>query len=573
MSVNNVVFRQAITIINKELDKKVVLQTGKIEQRRHQLQPNNQNLDNSDVISPSVEERLRSLLSTPNPGGNPEDETEDELIIPPPRHRTETHNDEKFNVEERLRSLLDVAADDFSDDDDDDGDDFEPKREETFKQLDRIGYVPSHPSERMRNIEQNKGRNDSFTGGRRNRPGAKLPTPPALRRAQQMKNQRNGPESLNTGGSLDRSRKKPLPGQPRPASSAADLYSSKQQRLQPSYHRPTSFQANGQREDSPSKPRSPSHSEFLQQVANKLATEVDNRETTTTASSPSVSPPDTPMLPALSPSSSIATFMIGSSSNSSGISTPTKGFSSRLKGRSHSPRSISGGSTPRKGRRGRGQKGRNSDMENIRNQIQSLESMYSDVLCLLDTGTKDSGKKLKDQDMAVAAAALQKTEEMKAGINSFKKQRAKDIKAVNKRFTRLESHVVTLARSVAHLSSELRSQAAISEDLDEMRKELQQLRAWQEEEVHTRLGGVQQSLQYASNLKRVIKLRRFFGEEPPLLVMFLKKLGYERFAPNFAAEQIGVLELPYLSEERLQGLGIPLGPRLRIVEEATKMLT
>ena len=32
--------------------------------------------------------------------------------------------------------------------------------------------------------------------------------------------------------------------------------------------------------------------------------------------------------------------------------------------------------------------------------------------------------------------------------------------------------------------------------------------------------------------------------------------------------QIGMLELPYLSEDRLEKLGIPLGPRIRILQEA-----
>jgi hypothetical protein len=37
--------------------------------------------------------------------------------------------------------------------------------------------------------------------------------------------------------------------------------------------------------------------------------------------------------------------------------------------------------------------------------------------------------------------------------------------------------------------------------------------------------------------------------------------------PHFKAEEIGTLELSYMSEQRLQNLGIPLGPRLRILEE------
>lgn len=44
----------------------------------------------------------------------------------------------------------------------------------------------------------------------------------------------------------------------------------------------------------------------------------------------------------------------------------------------------------------------------------------------------------------------------------------------------------------------------------------------------------------------------------------------QRFVDNFEAEQVGILEVAYMTEERLQGLGIPLGPRLRIMEEVKK---
>ncbi|GLH12732.1 Uncharacterized protein GBIM_17427, partial [Gryllus bimaculatus] len=71
-----------------------------------------------------------------------------------------------------------------------------------------------------------------------------------------------------------------------------------------------------------------------------------------------------------------------------------------------------------------------------------------------------------------------------------------------------------------------------------------------------------------SNPARVKKLTKFFGDEPPLLRLFLKRLGYEKYAPAFEQERVGMVELPYLSEERLQRLGVPLGPRLRILQEA-----
>lgn len=42
----------------------------------------------------------------------------------------------------------------------------------------------------------------------------------------------------------------------------------------------------------------------------------------------------------------------------------------------------------------------------------------------------------------------------------------------------------------------------------------------------------------------------------------------QKYANLFEAERVGMIELPYLGEERLQKLGVPLGPRLRILQEA-----
>lgn len=49
---------------------------------------------------------------------------------------------------------------------------------------------------------------------------------------------------------------------------------------------------------------------------------------------------------------------------------------------------------------------------------------------------------------------------------------------------------------------------------------------------------------------RVKKLTKFFGDEPPLLRLYLKSLGYEKYASLFEEAKIGMLELPYLSEDR-----------------------
>lgn len=36
----------------------------------------------------------------------------------------------------------------------------------------------------------------------------------------------------------------------------------------------------------------------------------------------------------------------------------------------------------------------------------------------------------------------------------------------------------------------------------------------------------------------------------------------------FEQEKVGMIELPYLTEDILKHMGIPLGPRLRILQEA-----
>lgn len=126
------------------------------------------------------------------------------------------------------------------------------------------------------------------------------------------------------------------------------------------------------------------------------------------------------------------------------------------------------------------------------------------------------------------------------------------LQGINKRFQRLESHVVTLARSVAHLSSEMRSQHLVTQELERLRDELTTLRYANTRRMilklifflkHFSLSRRSQAARsqhsiYKSfknepdapnltNPKRVKKLTKFFGEDPPLMRLFLKKLGYE----------------------------------------------
>lgn len=512
-----------------ELDKRGVLQT-----------PENQPpLVRSTNETISLEDRLRSLLRSPNPGGNNEEETEEELLIPPPPKPSSFHDDD--DVERRLQSLLDVAEEDKSD-----GMPHLPTDFAGFKDLDRIGYVPSHPSQKMRNVQKGRaqGRTNSFTGNAKPARGAKLPQAPQSRR-----------NRLDS----DSSSRSPAPRRKLVTAPAQDGHSTQPQiavSQKPSKETRSGSllsESSGTRkvvkgEGTPPQrfERTSSHADFLKQVADKLA----HKSSTSTpgSGSESATPAETPMLPTLSPASSVATFVFVSSSESSGLSSDDEDYRSR--------RRKSGSGTPGS-RRDRGKSKRSQDLQTIHKQLETLEGMYGEILTSMESGSKDS-KNTKERNS-------QKVGEMRASLEAYKKQRNKDIKAVNKRFGRLESHVVTLARSVAHLSSELRSQASISQDMDDMRRQ-----------VHVQECSVENVDQLdrqntVLQTRRVQKLRSFFGEDPPLLAIFLKKLGYERFADNFEAEEVGILELSYMTEERLQGLGIPLGPRLRIMEEVKKI--
>ncbi|XP_041351726.1 uncharacterized protein LOC121370508 isoform X2 [Gigantopelta aegis] len=175
-------------------------------------------------------------------------------------------------------------------------------------------------------------------------------------------------------------------------------------------------------------------------------------------------------------------------------------------------------------------------------------------------------------------SSLPKGRRFRGDRASYEKGSAKDIKSIQRRFQRLESHVITLARSVAHLSSELRHNNTLVHELDWIKRELRELRLENHHHKKNPFGGEADKateferfrgwIPSLTNPKRVNKLTKFFGQEPPLLQLYLKKLGYERYAKNFENEHIGMIELPYMTEERLESIGIPMGPRLRILQEA-----
>ncbi|XP_072763385.1 uncharacterized protein [Anoplolepis gracilipes] len=222
-----------------------------------------------------------------------------------------------------------------------------------------------------------------------------------------------------------------------------------------------------------------------------------------------------------------------------------------------------------------------TDARTIRKQLEGLENMYSEVLKLLG-GSVKKRRKARGLTSYGSVSSLPTSsvssrpvtrhhDKRRSHVIDDRMKKAKDIKSINKRFQRLESHVVTLARSVAHLSSEMRTQHLMIQEMESIKCEIATLR------TQTSMAMVRSQSQplikdselpALSNPSRVKKLTKFFGAEPPLIRLFLRELGYEKYATAFEKERVGMVELPYLSEERLQKMGVPLGPRLRILQEA-----
>ncbi|CAH1128810.1 unnamed protein product [Ceutorhynchus assimilis] len=227
-----------------------------------------------------------------------------------------------------------------------------------------------------------------------------------------------------------------------------------------------------------------------------------------------------------------------------------------------------------------------ADTKAIRRQLEGLENMYSEVLKFLGVNKRPGANRYQPSDPRIhkkrhgsmsslpssSVSSVRRERRYIRGIPVEDRRRnVREPKTTARRFQRLEAHVVTLARSVAHLSSEMRTQHLVVQEIESVRQEVAALRAQTNMlniRSHSSRPTANVELPSLANPTRVKKLTKFFGDEPPLLRLFLRKLGYEKYANVFETEKIGMVELPYLTEERLQKMGIPLGPRLRIMQEA-----
>ncbi|XP_078672927.1 uncharacterized protein LOC144912053 isoform X2 [Branchiostoma floridae x Branchiostoma belcheri] len=326
------------------------------------------------------------------------------------------------------------------------------------------------------------------------------------------------------------------------------------------------------------------------------------------SNTPPITPPGSP-IPIVRPTRSMSTTVLPSAHVSPITQTDRKKTESGRKGRKGSTRvgrsastlqvgfsmlgkkkgsgknrdSLRGGSREDDSQSEEGESMSLSEAELVRQQLTALEEMYREILRLLGADQTPRGPTTLTRKPTLTK--LKRAGSSLGKPASVGKQRAKDIRSVNRRFARLESHVVTLARSVAHLSSELRTQNALVQEIELLRQELENLKEQQKILQRQQLAQRKPPDRHQShsrntpllvlpvkNSARLAKLTKFFGAEPPLLSIFLKKIGYEKYVKNFEAESIGILELPYMNEDRLKQIGVPMGPRVRILQEAKAAL-
>ncbi|CAF1054645.1 unnamed protein product [Adineta ricciae] len=247
----------------------------------------------------------------------------------------------------------------------------------------------------------------------------------------------------------------------------------------------------------------------------------------------------------------------------------------------------------------------------IRRQLTDLQAMYNDLLKLLDVDVESVRGSLKSNISSQIDHNNRRHRFRKIMPTPSLRQSNIDMGEVNQRFTRLESSVVTLAESIAKLSAQIQNQRTVKDDVFRLRQEVSDLRqqlyhhysrqpsAMQSDPTSTtpqqpsrlltanvqRLATINSSnhLNYSSSYmpststiqrsnsvidpRQARKIEQFFGPEA-MLRYFLSLLNYEEYASLLEREKIGFYELPYISEKKLQSLGIPYGPCARIVYEA-----
>ncbi|CAF3354215.1 unnamed protein product [Rotaria socialis] len=256
----------------------------------------------------------------------------------------------------------------------------------------------------------------------------------------------------------------------------------------------------------------------------------------------------------------------------------------------------------------------------IRKQLTDLQIMYNDLLKLLDVDIESVRSSIKSSTSSQVERNGRKHRFRKVMPVMSMPHSNPDMKEINQRFTRVESSIVTLAESIAKLSAQIQMQRVIKDDVYHLRQEVAELRQQvyqqyprqqqQQQQPSTPAGGrtssmsttsQQQSRLITANAQRLTttnrtnplnistsympststilrsnsiidprqarKIEQFFGAEA-MLRYFLSLLNYEEYVPVLEQEKIVFYELPYISERKLQSLGIPYEFCTRIIYEA-----
>ncbi|XP_072896192.1 uncharacterized protein [Hemitrygon akajei] len=197
-----------------------------------------------------------------------------------------------------------------------------------------------------------------------------------------------------------------------------------------------------------------------------------------------------------------------------------------------------------------------SQMEDIRQLLQSLEAYYQKLVALLsrDSRTPPTHRRLKQKGLSTV-----KNSKLWAQLKS---QQQKDTCTVQRKFAHLEAHILLLVRNIAQLTEEIGSQNALIQKILSFQLEIKKAQQACNEEV-----GDPNGLSMKQDSPSVSQSSLYCGERPSIMMIFLKKLGYEHLAPLFENAGISFTELPYLDENNLEKLGIPTEARIHILRE------
>ncbi|CAF1227052.1 unnamed protein product [Adineta steineri] len=231
----------------------------------------------------------------------------------------------------------------------------------------------------------------------------------------------------------------------------------------------------------------------------------------------------------------------------------------------------------------------------MRKQLNNLQTMYNDLLKLFENDIETIKTSTKSNTPSETEHNGRKHRFRKVMPVIVQRQSNIDIKEINQRFTRLESSIITLAESIAKLSTQVQMQRVIKDDLSRLHEEIAELRQQLSQQKSSIPTNVQISHLITANIQHLAAINNINPinistsyqpsnsiihprqarkiEQEEMLRYFLSLLHYDEYSSILEQEKIDFCELPFIDERKLQGLGIPYGPSIRIIHEAQQYFT